>query len=88
MDAIILKAHEAKSECEKEHPEAWKVCNLAIEDLDSLFDEVNACVFSSCINSVKTDLRTTQEDVGKLDNSIDAFSECDNVCGVTNEVNL
>lgn len=88
MDAIILKAQKVKSECEKEHPEVWKVCDLAIEDLYSLFDEVGACVFSRCINSVKTDLCTTQEDVRMLDNSVNAFSEDDNVCGIANKINL
>ncbi|WP_288055933.1 hypothetical protein [Xylanibacter rodentium] len=88
MDAIILKAQEVKSESEKEHPEVWKVCDLAIEDLNCLFDEVGACVFSRCVNSVKTDLCTTQEDVRTLDNSVNAFSEDDNVGGVANNVNL
>lgn len=52
MDAIIIKAQEVKSECSKEFPEMWKICDLAIEDLDSLFDEVHSCVFS-CSDSAR-----------------------------------
>lgn len=29
MDAIIIKAQEVKSECSKELPEMWKICDLA-----------------------------------------------------------
>lgn len=49
MDSIICKAIEIKSECKKEHSEMWKLCNLAIDDLEGLFDEVNMCVFATCM---------------------------------------
>lgn len=49
MESIIGKAKEVQSECMKEHPEMWKLCDLAIDDLESLFDEVSMCVFARCM---------------------------------------
>ena len=60
MDAIIIKAQEVKSECSKELPEMWKICDLAIEDLDGLFDEVHSSVFSCSDGARESDTVITR----------------------------
>lgn len=76
MDSIICKAKEVQSECAKEHPEMWRLCDLAIDDLESLFDEVNMCVFARCMNEAGTHRGELPiPNVARFYKSIDALPE-------------
>lgn len=88
MDAIIIKAQEVKSECSKELPEMWKVCDLAIEDLERLFDEVHSCVFSCSGDTRESDTGLANSDVALLNDEVNTFSEYNNFISQSGDVNL
>lgn len=88
MDAIIIKAQEVKSECSKELPEMWKICDLAIEDLESLFDEVHSCVFSCSCDTRDSDTGFADSDVALLNDEVNTFAEYNNFISQSGDVNL
>lgn len=75
MDAVIEKAREVQSECGKERPEIWKLCDLAVDDLESILDKVHMCVFARCMREAEFDRRTVPEpDIARFYKSVDTLS--------------
>lgn len=76
MNGIIEKAKEVQSECVKEHPEMWRLCDLAIDDLEHLFDEVNMCVFARCMREADAyRCKLPVPDIARFYNSVNALPE-------------
>lgn len=74
MDAIIKKAREVQSECGKERPELWKLCDLAVDDLEGILDQVHMCVFARCMREAEFDRRAVPEpNIARFYKSVDTF---------------